>query len=85
MSMVCIESGETYPTQVGAPPAAKPKTPARKSVMLNAGRRPMTSDARPQNEAPRQRPKNKAQVVKRTREEDTSNSMDSWGKVSATP
>ena len=51
------------PIQLLPPPAASPNTPARKSVALKAGRRPMISDAIPQNEAPIHKPKNSAHVV----------------------
>lgn len=66
----------TYPIQLGLPPAARPNTLVMRRVRLKAGRRPITSDATPQNEAPRQRPKNNAQVVKRTRLSETPNSAD---------
>lgn len=88
--LVCRElySGRgyaTYPTQVGPPPAARPNTPVINRVRLKAGRRPITSEAMPQKEAPRQRPKNKAQVVKRTVLSEMPNSMESWVSVKATP
>ena len=51
------------PIQLGPPPAARPKTPARKSVKLKARRRPIISEAVPQNEAPMQRPRKRARVV----------------------
>lgn len=40
------------PTQLGPPPTARPNTPARNRVVLNARRRPARSDPMPQNEAP---------------------------------
>lgn len=75
----------TYPIQFGPPPEARPKAPLIMSVKLNAGRRPIISEAMPQNDAPRQRPRNRAQVVKRTRFSSTPNSSVNWGNVSATP
>ena len=51
------------PIQLGPPPAARPKIPARQRVKLKARRRPRTSDAVPQNEAPMQRPRKSARVV----------------------
>ena len=51
------------PTQVFPPPIARPQTPAMKRVVLNARRRPITSEAIPQNDAPMQSPTNAAQVV----------------------
>lgn len=73
------------PIQVGAPAAASPNTPARKRVKLKASRRPMTSEAIPQNDAPKQRPRNRLSVVKRTVFESTPNSSLRPGRVSATP
>jgi hypothetical protein len=51
------------PIQLGPPPAASPKAPARNSVKLKAKRRPTTSEAVPQKLAPMQRPKKRANVV----------------------
>ena len=51
------------PIQVLPPPTARPKTPAINSVELKASRRPMTSDAIPQKDAPIQSPRNVAHVV----------------------
>lgn len=56
----------TYAIQLGAPPAASPKTPQRNRVMLKAGRRPIASEARPQNEAPTISPTKREHVVNRT-------------------
>ena len=74
-----------YPVQVRLPPTAVPKTPAKKSVMLNAKRRPIKSDAIPQKLAPIHSPTNNAHVVNRTCDSETPNSRDSWGRVRATP
>jgi hypothetical protein len=73
------------PIQVGPPPAARPKHPAKSRVMLKASRRPKTSEAVPQNEAPRQRPRKSDNVVYLTSVSLTPNSTDSCGKVRATP
>lgn len=73
------------PIQFGPPPAASPKIPARNKVKLNARRRPTTSDAVPQKEAPMQRPRKSARVVYLTSVSLTPNSADSWGRVRATP
>ena len=72
------------PTQLGPPPTARPNTPARNKVVLNANRRPKRSAPMPQKEAPRHKPTNVAQVVYRTLLELTPNSDVNDGKVSAT-
>lgn len=54
-------------------------------VVLKASRRPTMSEATPQNEAPMQRPKKRAQVVKRTCDSETPNSCWRGGNVRATP
>jgi len=51
------------PIQLGPPPEARPKTPARKRVKLKARRRPIMSDAVPQKDAPMQRPRKSDSVV----------------------
>lgn len=73
------------PIQFGPPPAARPNTPARNKVMLNARRRPTTSDAVPQKLAPMHKPKKRDKVVYRTVRESTPNSTLSCGSVRATP
>lgn len=61
-----IQSGKiTYATQLFPPPAARPKVPQMKSVQLKAGRRPMASEAIPQNEAPTIRPTKRETVANR--------------------
>jgi hypothetical protein len=73
------------PIQVGPAPTAIPKTPARKRVMLNANRRPMTSDPIPQKHAPMQRPMKSEQVVYLTFFSETPNVVCNEGSVNATP
>jgi len=73
------------PIQLGAAPAATPKTLAMPRVQLNASRRPTTSDMTPQKEAPMQRPRKSARVVYRIWLESTPYSSDKEGSVNATP
>lgn len=83
--MIGTDLPRAYPIQVGPPPAARPKAPQMKRVKLKAGRRPIRSEIIPQKEAPRQRPKNREHVVKRTQDDETPNSDDSGGNVRAIP
>jgi hypothetical protein len=53
--------------------------------MLNAGRRPIASEAIPQKEAPIIRPTKREQVAKRESVSETPNSVAMGVKVSATP
>ena len=59
-------AGGVVAYHVGAPPAAIPKTPPKKRVVLKANRRPTISLAIPQKLAPIVRPMKVAKVVKRT-------------------
>lgn len=80
-----MKIGASYPTQVGPPPAARPNAPQRKRVQLNAGRRPMASEAMPQKEAPIIKPTKRAHVAKRELVSEIPNSLESGVKVRATP
>lgn len=62
---------------------AVPKTPQMSKVVLNAGRRPMISDATPQQVDPRLRPMKVIIVVYRTVDVLMPNSVDSCGSTSA--
>jgi len=76
---------ETYPTQLGAPPAARPNAPQIHSVMLKAGRRPMASEAIPQKEAPMIKPTKRAHVANREWLSEIPNSLAIGVSVRATP
>lgn len=54
-------------------------------VMLKAGRRPIASEAIPQNEAPTIKPTKREQVANRESVSDTPNSIANGVKVRATP
>lgn len=73
------------PIHVGLAAMQMPKIPQIKRVMLKAIRRPTTSEAIPQKDAPRHRPMNKAAVVKRTWVDEIPNSWETEFRVKAMP
>jgi len=71
--------------QEGPAATRVPNTPQMSSVALNAGLRPMISDATPQKVDPKESPTKVIKVVVFTLELETPNSEDSWGSTRARP